>query len=282
MDKSLQELFRAADSGIGNVAGTGVMNDFRPKSLGKLSSFPGLELVEETGSITFGSLVEDGETVSVATYAKAISCSLQLLVNDSLGAVERSIRDIAFAAVNLKANLLLTALLTAQMRDGKTLFHADHNNVLSGPGVGLAPSVAALGEMRKKMRLQKALDNSTVLGLGVGKILVPAALETVAQGVAATISAARSEDVNPFSGVQVFCEPRLDAIDDAAWFGFDGIMPAIEFDTLEGTPTPRLEIADPADFNRLGSAYRVWWACGAAPIEHRAAVRNAGATGDTE
>ena len=130
------------------------------------------------------------------------------------------------------------------------------------------------------MRLQKALDGTTVLGLAPSVLLVPAAQETVAQLLAATVTPSQPDQVNPFSGIRIAVEPRLDAVDPAAHYVFadPSVMPAIEFDTLEATPAPKLEVADPADFNRLGSAYRVWWACGASPIEHRAAVRNSGTT----
>jgi phage major head subunit gpT-like protein len=278
MNKSLAALFAAADSGVSQVAGVGTIPDFRSKSVGKLSSFPALLPVAEAGEITFGTLEEAGETISVGTFARAISVSLPVLVNDNLGAVQRSIRDVAFAAVNLKASLILTAMLTATMADGKTLFHVDHSNTIDND----QPTVAALSAMRAAMRQQTALDSSTVvLGLAPKVILVPSALETAAQIIAAAIQPTNTDGVNPFAGgIVVAAEPRLDAISTSVWYGFadPAVMPAVEFDTLEGMPQPKLEIADPADFSRLGSAYRVWWACGAAPIEHRAAVRNTGAT----
>jgi ATP-dependent protease ClpP protease subunit len=277
MQKSLAALFTASDTGVGQIAGVGTMPDFRTKTIGKLSSFPALLPVAESGEITFGTLEEAGEKISVGTFARAISVSLQVLVNDNLGAVQRSIRDIAFGAVNLKASLILTAMLTAQMQDGKTLFHADHSNTIDND----KPTVASLSAMRAAMRQQTALDGSTVLGLAPKVILVPSALETAAQIIAAAIQPTSPTDVNPFAGgVVVAAEPRLDAVSTQVWYGFadPAVMPAVEFDTLESTPIPKLEIADPADFARLGSAYRVWWAAGASPVESRAAVRNTGAT----
>jgi ATP-dependent protease ClpP protease subunit len=277
MQKSLAALFTASDTGVSQIAGVGTMPDFRDKTIAKLSSFPALLPVAESGEITFGTLDEAGEKISVGTFARAISLSLRVIVDDNLGAVQRSIRDIAFAAVNLKSSLILTALLSAKMQDGKTLFHVDHANTIDND----KPTVASLSAMRAAMRQQKALDDSTVLGLTPKVLLVPSALETAAQLIATSITPINAEGVNPFAGgVVVAAEPRLDAVSTQVWYGFadPAVMPAVEFDTLEATPIPKLEIADPADFSRLGSAYRVWWACGAAPIEHRAAVRNTGAT----
>ena len=277
MQKSLANLFHAADVGVSQVVGTGTMPDFRTKTLGKLSSYPELKAIAESGEFTWGTLEEAGEKISVGTFGRALAVSLQLMVNDNLGAVQRSLRDVAFAAVNLKAQLILAAMLTAEMSDGHPLF--DATNHLNDGDFG-SLSVTALDTIRAKMRLQKALDGTTVLGLAPSILLVPAALETVAQQIAATVTPSQTDQVNPFSGIRIAVEPRLDAVDPAAHYVFadPSVMPAVEFDTLEATPAPRLEVSRPADFNRLGSAYRVWWACGASPIEHRAAVRNSGTT----
>ena len=277
MNKSLADLFKAADSGVSQIAGVGTMPDFRTKTLGKLSSYPAMLPVAESGEITFGTLEESGESLSVGTYARGISVTLQVMVNDNMGAIQRSLRDIAFATVNLKSSLILTAMLTAEMSDGYTLFNAaHHNNDLDAGVLG----VTSLNAIRAQMRLQKALDGTTVLGLAPAMVLVPASLETSAQSLATAITPNSVDAVNPFSGIRIAVEPRLDAIDPEAFYAFadPNLMPAIEFDTLEGTPMPRLEIADPADFNRLGSAYRVWWACGASPVEWRAGVRSSGTT----
>jgi hypothetical protein len=254
------------------------MPDFRERSIGKLSSFPELLALGEASEIKWGTLDEEGEKVSVATFARAIAISFQTIVNDNLGAVQRSLRDIAFASVNLKAKLIIDALRTTAMSDGKTLFHADHANIVTGGGTD-KPTVPSLDAVRQLMRQQKALDGTTVLGLAPRTILVPSSLETQAQVVATATTPVSTGDVNPFSGLAVAVEPRLDAVDAISWYAFadPAVMPAVEFDTLEGTPIPRLEIQDPADFSRLGAAYRVWWACGAAPVEYRAAVKNPGA-----
>jgi ATP-dependent protease ClpP protease subunit len=276
LNQSLANLFKAADGGISTVAGASTLPDFRAMSLGKLSSFPELLEVGESGEIEFGSLEDGGETISVATYARLLHVTLQTLTNDNLGAVERSIRDIAFAATNLKAKLLINALLTATMSDGKTLFHADHGNIVDTT----KPTVTSVDAVRQAMRQQKAIDGTTVLGLAPRVLLVPSTLETVTEIITtATLNPNSVDQANPFTTKLVAAaEPRLDAIDDAAWYAFadPAVLPAITFGTLEGMAVPKLEIADPSSFDRLGTAFRVWWACGAAPVEYRAAVKATG------
>ena len=60
------------------------------------------------------------------------------------------------------------------------------------------------------------------------------------------------------------------------WFLFaaPGSYPVVRFVTLAGFEGPRFETN--ADFDRLGTSYRVHWHCGAGPIDHRGAWKNPG------
>jgi ATP-dependent protease ClpP protease subunit len=278
MNRELARLYQAAEPGSTAIAGVGQVNDYRAKTIVTTTSFPSLEKVLESGEITWSSISDNGETLKIANYARAVAVSIEVLTNDDLGGVQRALRDISIATQNLRAKLVIDALTTTVMSDGYALIDdAHHANVVNGS----APSVTDLSAMRAKMRLQTAPDG-TVLGLTPRTILVPAALETLAQQVVAQITANSTEAVNPFSGLTVAVDPRLDAISASAWYvAADAtIQPPIELDTLTSTPIPRLEIADPVDFSRLGSAFRAWFAVGAAPIEHRSIVRNTGTATD--
>ena len=46
------------------------------------------------------------------------SASVSAVINDDLGAIDRSIRDVAFATAQLKAKLIVAAL-AANLRDGR-------------------------------------------------------------------------------------------------------------------------------------------------------------------
>ncbi len=208
MNNELARLFVAADVGVSQVVGTGTLPDYRDKTLGKLSSFPALAEVPESGEITWGSLVEAGEVMNVADYARAIAVSNKVLVNDSLDAVGRSLRDVAFAAANLKASLIITAMFTTTLSDTYAIFDTHHSNTSNYGAIG----VSGLGNMRKAMRAQTALDGTTPLGLGPAIIFVPATLETTAQLLVAEITPASISDVNPFSNMKLAVDPRLDAV----------------------------------------------------------------------
>ena len=182
---------------------------------GRMSSFPSLELVPEGADITFGTLAETGETMAVASYARAIAVSFQLLVNDDLDAIGRSVRDVAFAAQELKSKLILAAL-AATMSDGLALFHATHGNLAA---TGAPPDVPTLFAARLAMRKQRALDATTPLGISPAIFLVPPELETAADTLVATINRVDPSTVNPFMGkLAVAVEPRL--TNATAWYLF--------------------------------------------------------------
>jgi hypothetical protein len=270
--RRLGELFRAAESGASAIAATGTARDFRPITEARLNSFPSLEPVNEAGEIKWGTLDDEGERLAIASFARAIGISFKALVNDDLAAIDRSIRDTAFAAAMLKAKLIIAAL-SAIMADGKALFHVDHGNLAAA---GAVPSETTLSAGRVAMSKQKPPGSTEPLGLTPAIFLVPSELQTGAEKLVAAINPASSSDVNVFSGkLQVAVEPRLPNATQWFLFAAPGTYPVIRFLTLAGFEAPRLETNQ--EFTRLGTSYRVHWHVGAGPIDFRGAWKNAGA-----
>jgi hypothetical protein len=272
MQRRLGEVFTAAQSGASAIVATGTVNDFRPTTEVRTTSFPSLERLNESGEIKFGALDETGEPLAISSFARGTNVSFQLAINDDLGALDRGIRDIGFAAAMLKGNLIVAAL-SAVMSDGKALFHIDHKNMVESGGG--APDEATLSAGRIAMMKQTPPGSTEPLGLSPAILLVPAELQTESEKLVAAINPASSSDVNVFSGkLQVAVEPRLP--DDAQWFLFaaPGTYPVIRFLTLAGFEGPRFETN--AEFDRLGTSYRVHWHCGAGPVDFRGAWKNPG------
>ena len=271
MNRRLGELFRAAESGASAIAVTGTVQDFRPITEARMSSFPSLEPLNEAGEIKWGSLEEEGETLAIASFARAIGVTFQVLVNDDLGAIDRAIRDTAFATAQLKAKIIVTAL-AAVLADTKALFHVDHNNLSETPAT---ITEASLSEGRIAMMRQTPPGSTEPLGIVPAILLVPSELQIAAEKMVAAINPASSDDVNVFSGkLQIAVEPRLP--DDQQWFLFaaPGTYPVLRFLTLAGYEAPMFETEE--QFTRLGTAYRVHWHLGAGPTDHRGAWKNAG------
>jgi hypothetical protein len=273
MNRRLGELFRAAESGASAIVTTGTARDFRPITEARMTSFPSLEPLSEAGEIKWGTMDEEGETLAIASYARAIGVTFQVIVNDDLGAIDRSIRDVAFATAQLKAKLVIAAL-AAKLADGKALFHADHKN-LADTGAGIDET--SLDEARVAMMRQTPPGSTEPLGIVPTILLVPPELQIAAEKMVAAINPASSENVNVFAGkLQVAVEARL--ADDAQWFLFasPGAYPAVRFLTLAGYEAPAFETSE--EFTRLGTSYRVHWHVGAGPTDFRGAWMNSGAS----
>ena len=271
MGRRLGELFRIAESGASAIVATGTARDFRPITEARLTSFPSLEPLTESGEIKWGTLEEEGEVLAIASYARAIGVSFNVLVNDDLTAIDRSIRDVAFATAALKAKLIVAAL-AASLKDGDAVFHANHVNLASS---GAGPDETTLAAGFLAMSKQSPPGSTERLGIAPSLLLIPSELEVAARKLVATITPATTENVNVFSGrLSIAVEPRL--ADGKQWFLFaaPGTYPVIRFLTLAGFEAPRFETNE--EFTRLGTAYRVHWHVGAGPIDFRGAWKNPG------
>jgi hypothetical protein len=105
--------------------------------------------------------------------------------------------------------------------------------------------------------------------------VVPAALETKAEQVLATLAAATVDDTNPFSGrLSLIVEPRL-ADPKAYYLAADpAAVPSIEFSYLEGASGPQIDTRHGFDVDGLETRVRLDF--GAGFLDHRGIVKNPG------
>jgi len=107
-------------------------------------------------------------------------------------------------------------------------------------------------------------------------LLVPPALETVAEKWLATIAPATAADVNPFSGaMSLVVEPRLSSA--TRWYvtADPGEIDGLEFAYLSGNEGPQVESRSGWDVD--GVEIRAILDFGAGFIDHRGWFQNAGA-----
>lgn len=247
--------------------------DFKQMSRTQLGEAPNLEIVNESGEFKHGTIGEAAEKYQLATYGKIVGITRQAIVNDDLGAFDRIIPQMGAAAARLESDLVY-AILTANpaMGDGTVLFHADHSNV---SGAAAAPSVTTVSAGRTAMRKQTGLNGESVLNLMPEFLLVPAAYETAAQQLVASIVAADTDKVNPFSGsLQVIAEPRLDAASATDWYLSAGPnqVDTIEYAYLEGQAGPYIETKNGFDVD--GVQIKVRHDFAAKALDHRGLYRN--------
>ena len=97
--------------------------------------------------------------MALETYARGISLSRTLLLNDDLGMLADTVSALGAAAAQTEASILAGLLNdNPNLSDGTAVFHADRSNLTAGQTV--APAVAALTEARKAMRTRKGLDGN--------------------------------------------------------------------------------------------------------------------------
>jgi hypothetical protein len=171
--------------------------DFRPHYAVKIGEFPMLEKLTEAGEIKFGTFSEGKEQLAVIPYARGISISRQMMVNDRLGAIGELLggygrtvarfEEITFYAMMLSAN--------TKLADTKAVFHADHGNLA---GAAAAITTASVGLGRAAMRKQVALDGAA-LNIQPSILLVSPDKETEAQSFITPVVVNDQTKANPWS-----------------------------------------------------------------------------------
>lgn len=275
-NRVLQNAYASYMGGLKRICRQSTIADFRAKQSLNLGEAPTLEKVNEHGEFTYGSPVEAKATYSLQTFGRIFGITRQALVNDDLGAFGSILQKFGVAAAEREAQQLVT-LLTGNpvMGDGVALFHANHGNLA---GSAAAISVTSLGLARKAMRLQTGLDGATAIDCTPAYLIVPAALETVAEQFLATLAPTVASDVNPFSGrLELVVDPRLDAKSATAWYlaAKPELVDTIEYAYLEGYTGPVLEVRQGWEVDGTEFKSRLDFGCGV--LDHRGLYKNAGA-----
>lgn len=261
----------------------GILTDFKPARRVGLGEFASLPKVREGAEYTYATLGAHGEQIILATYGKLFSITRQAIINDDL----QMLKDIPYKlgqAAKATIGDLVYAVLTGnpKMADGKALFHADHDNLLTGAGSAL--SIESMSTAKKQMALQKTHTEegkARTLNIRPAYVLTSVALEDKAKQLIRSASVPGA-DVN--SGVdnpirnfaEVISEPRLDDASATAWYlaakqGSD----TIEVAYLDGVDTPYLEQQE--GFTVDGVASKVRIDAGVAPLDFRGLQKANGA-----
>lgn len=278
-NRFLLDAYGAAESGIKRVAAIRRVRDFRPINVFGVATTQPLAQVGEGGEVRYGSVGESGEVYRLGTFAQIIGISRQMIVNDDIGAFASPLTLYGRGTAETEATLLAGILNAnagagANMADGNPLYNVQWaNRAVSGSVI----SVAALGDARAALRNARDLkgDPDVPSNAVPRTLLVPAALETVAQQFVAQITPAAPASANPFAGVlDVATDPRLTG---TGWrlFADPALFPVIELAYLDGAEGPRLEMRD--GWTTLGIEFRVTLDVGAAPVSRVGSYWNPGA-----
>ena len=252
--------------------------DFRPINTIRVTTGMELGKVAENGEFTHGTIADAGEAFAVETYGKVFALTRQAMVNDDLG-VFGSTSRIMGTGVALTEARLFAGLLQKNngagpvMADQKTLFHAGHGNVAP---VGAALNVTSLTAARIAMRRQLGLSGEAIQ-VQPHFLIVPPELETVAEQLVASITAATVGEVNPFTDkLTVLVDANL--ISAKRWYiaarpgAPDGLLHAY----LDGNVGPQIFTREGFDVDATEFKVRLDFGCGF--VDHRSWFMNPGAS----
>ena len=270
-NRVLQESFEAAASVLKPLAAIRDAQDFRPMTAVRVGEAPTYDLIVEGGEVKFGTIGEDAVAFALKTYAKGFALTREAIINDDLGAFSDFLRIMARGAAATEANLL-AAIINGNptMQDGIALFHANHGNLSGSPA---ALSVASLSGARAAMRAQVGIDGS-VIGITPMTIVVPTALETVAEQIVAPFAAAQTRSIrllaSSMSLLSLGCRAR-----QLGTYSPPQTTPALTIAYLQGKRAPEMSTRE--GWTTLGQEFRAVHDFACAATEWRAAFKNAGA-----
>lgn len=272
MNKVALDTYRAAESPLKTLCRQRTLPNFKDATSIRLGEMGRLEELAELGEITHTSRAESGETMRLKTFARGVTVSRKLMIDDDLGLLGDMTAALGEAAAQTEADILV-ALLTGNpnLSDGTAVFHASRGNIGTADG----PSVASLTESRLAMRTRKGLDGATIIAAAPRYVLVPATLETDAEQVLASIQPSTVDDVNPFGGkLSLLVEPRLPG---ATWYVFadPARLAAMQYAYLSSAQGVQIQRTEAWD--TLGMKFRAFLDFGAGWLDWRGAHRIPGA-----
>lgn len=262
---------------------TGTLVDYRPHGRYHLSSFSDLKVTNERGEYENG-VLGDGvkETIQGVRKGRILEITPEILINDDLGALVRVSGALGQAAgrtieKDVFALFALNGGNGPTMSDGKTLFHADHNNIAATPA---APGVASFDAARQAMAQQMDPAGNDFLDIVPAIFLGPTALGGPARVV--NRSEYDPDTPNKLQRVNMVMNLFKDIVDTprlsgTAWYALAdaGTEPVFEVAFLDGVQTPTLE--QEINFRTDGIAWKAAHRYGAAAIGWRGIQKNAGA-----
>ena len=284
LNKTLLAAFANVQPIWRQIARKGNSPDFKERSIISLSDIGDLERIPDGGSVPNTTIRDRGERVALNTFARGVSITRSLLINDDLGGLVGVTQEFAKAAARTP-DVLVTDLIknnSVMRQDNTAFFHASHGNLAAAPAaMGFASLEAAVVAMRNRAAWQNGnvfqdimphtLVCPTTLGMLARKLLKS---EFVFSG---RTSANTDKEPNVLTGFfkgGVVDTPRLTGT-GYYLFADPSVAPAIEANFLNGSEAPIISQIDTG--SKLGMTFEVIFDCGVSWVLYEAAYCNAGA-----
>lgn len=247
------------------------------------------------GGGSFEKVAENGElkqsrpsdellpTRKIDTYGAQFTMTRQAFVNDDIGFLSK-VPGIYAAAAKRKINRQCYELLfnNDKIYDGKTLFHADHGNLVT---TGAAPSLAAINALMLKLQAQKD-PFGEALNITPRTLILPVGygfeIDTLLHSASITTSEINNTGYNPLAnkGLTYVEDATLNALagtNACPWFLVADALSAksIQVDYLNGNEAPTIRRAERP--GQLGIVWDIYLDWGITAIDFRGIAKNAGA-----
>ncbi len=280
-NKNLRAAYEAAPQTWQPLSKLVMLSDFKASRQLQVGDAPALLEIVEHGEYVFGTIGEAKESIQLKTYGRMFGITRQALINDDLNAFGEIPAAFGRKARDIESDLAWAQITgNPTMGDGNTLF--DATNHLNYTSSGTAITVTSLGIGRAALRKQKGLDAATLLNLSPRYLIVPAAIETIADQYVTQITPALGSSVNPFAAtgrtpLAVIVEPRLDPASATAWYMATDVAqaPVLYHGVLDGQEGPQVTSMEGFDVD--GMKFRCRIDCAFKAADWRAIYKNAGA-----
>ncbi|MGV7185695.1 ClpP-like prohead protease/major capsid protein fusion protein [Xanthomonas axonopodis] len=251
--------------------------DFKPTNLVGLGAFSDLLPVREGGEYKQGTFSEQSQSMQIVTWGRLFTITRQAIINDDLGIFSDVPRKMGQAAKRTLAKAVFDLIVkNPRLADGKTLFHADHGNLLPAATI----TTESVSAMQARMALQKDADGN-VIRVPMKTLLTPVTLSGAALTVRAAEFAVGGANNQTTPNIvrntfEVESDGRLDGADPKAWYGLanSAYVDALVVGYLDGNQTPYLEQHE--GFTVDGVAWKVRMDAAPAIADYRGIYKNPG------
>lgn len=270
IQKMLRAQYEFAPEYWDKIARQTSVEDFRAKGLYSAGIVNGMKKIAEGGEIKYTTLKESKETIRVESFAEGIRFTRQAFINDDLGVF--SIIPSSFVRHwNTTRGNLVWGLITdnVKMSDNKTLFHADHGNLITG-----ALTESSLAAAKTALSKQRDVAGELIRILPRFLVVSPEN-EMMAKKLITATTPTKTEDVNVFAGAfDVIVEPRLTNPGEWYLMADPYAIDSLYYAYLEGNEALRVDSSE--EFKTDSMDYAVRGDFGAAAIDHRGIVKASG------
>ena len=271
--KSLSSGYNEVATTYGAWTQTGSNTDFKVAKRYRIYDAMAPVKIPEGGEFSYSELLDESVGVQLATYGDATNFTREMMINDDLSVLVKIPALLRTSMERYKNHLAYKALIAANN------YSTDKGNL----GTAAALSVKSLGEAKKLMRKQK-LGNNTVLNIVPKYLIIPAALETVAEQLLTSTADPEGKNSgvsNPAnrtrSNLELIVDATLDELSgETAYYlvATKGMVDTIEVCYLNGNAAPIIETG--TDFNNLGINFRMYHDFAINVLDTRGLVKNAG------